>query len=360
MKPLKYSFTNLERLCQENNIKLCKDYSNVIVNRDTKIEGICSTENCNNTFSKNYRDLNENKSFYCKKCTSINGCIKRKQTCLDKYGVEHVMLVDEFTNKLKETNLNKYGTLFTFQNIDVKNKIKVTNIDRYGFEYAPQNKTIRDKIKNTTLNKYGVEHILQSMQYKEKYKEISLKKYGCENPSQNEEIKEKKRQTSFKNYGVYYPCQSNEIKNKKIDTCFKKYGVNYSSQHPDILNKIIKNSYSSKIYILPSGNVIDIQGYENLALDELLYSENINEHDIVTGISNVPTISYKTDDGKDHKHYVYIYIPSQNRCIEVKSSWTAKLNLNNIFAKQRYAKELGYKYEIWIYNQKKEKEHCIK
>jgi hypothetical protein len=31
---------------------------------------------------------------------------------------------------------------------------------------------------------------------------------------------------------------------------------------------------------------------------------------------------------------------------------------DNIFLKQQAAKELGYKYEIWVYNNKKEKIIC--
>ena len=32
-----------------------------------------------------------------------------KKTVLKKYGVNHVMHVKEFKNKMKETNLKKYG-----------------------------------------------------------------------------------------------------------------------------------------------------------------------------------------------------------------------------------------------------------
>ncbi len=53
---------------------------------------------------------------------------------------------------------------------------------------------------------------------------------------------------------------------------------------------------------------------------------------------------YIGNNGKNHRHYVDIFIPTQNRCIEVKSTWTAKLNEHNIYLKQNAAKELGYKY----------------
>ena len=58
----------------------------------------------------------------------------------------------------------------------------------------------------------------------------------------------------------------------------------------------------------------------------------------------------QNENGKKHRHYVDIFIPSQKRCIEVKSTLTAKKNEHNIFLKQNAAKELGYKYEIWVYD----------
>ena len=98
--------------------------------------------------------------------------------------------------------------------------------------------------------------------------------------------------------------------------------------------------------------------YENLALDYLINNEKINESDIITRIKNVPKIWYNDSNDEKHRHYVDIFIPSQHRCIEVKSTWTAKNNINNIFLKQNAAKELGYKYEIWIYNEKKQRVEC--
>jgi hypothetical protein len=126
------------------------------------------------------------------------------------------------------------------------------------------------------------------------------------------------------------------------------------------MEKSIKTSYKSKEYIFSSGRIDKTQGYENFALDELIINEKIDESDIITGLKNVPIIWYNDENGKKHRHYVDIFIPAQNRCIEVKSTWTAKQNQHNIFLKQNAAKELGYKYEIWVYNNKKEKINCYK
>jgi hypothetical protein len=45
-------------------------------------------------------------------------------------------------------------------------------------------------------------------------------------------------------------------------------------------------------------------------------------------------------------------------CIEVKSSWT--LQKTNVFLKQNAGKELGYNYEIWVYDCKGNKLECYK
>jgi len=335
IKPLKYSYDSLLNFCSQNNITLCRDYSEGPVNRDTRIEGKCITIGCDNLFCKSFREILENNTHYCRSCLKTLSNIKRKQTCVNKYGVQTVMSLKETKEKIKETSLQKYGVEFPFQSELVKDKIKKTNIERYGCDNPNQNNTIREKGKKTCLEKYGVEHILQSDIFKEKYKSIILEKFGVENPSQNEEIKQKKISTSLKNYGVEHPMQNSEV-----------------------LSNNIKNNYKTKPYIFPSGKVEQIQGDEKYALDELIYSEKIDENDIITGIKYVPIIWYLGKDYKKHRHYVDIFISSQNRCIEVKSTWTAKKNEHNIYLKQNAAKELGYKYELWIYNEKKQKVYC--
>jgi hypothetical protein len=136
----------------------------------------------------------------------------------------------------------------------------------------------------------------------------------------------------------------------------ERHGVEHPLQNPEILDKATKNSYRRKTFTFPSGNAISCQGYEPFALKEL--SQTHQESDIITGCKNVPKLSYKDETGKDHKHFVDIFIPSENKCIEVKSTWTAKKKQDCIFLKQESAKSAGYKYEIWIYNPKGEKVEC--
>jgi len=366
----RFIYSYLETICNEAGVTLLEDYSNKYLTRDTKIKGKCIM--CVNSFTKTFDKLDKNKVFACKQCTIIIKFEKVKNTMLDKYGVEYASQSKECMNKMKDTMVKKYGCEYATQSIDHKNKIKNTNLERYGCEYGLQNKEIiqkreltnlekygvknitqseyvKEKIKATNLDKYGVEYNIQREDIKEKIKEMNLEKYGVEYSFQREDVKEKIKSTNLARYGVESNIQREDIKKKIKTTNLERYGVEYVSQNPIIAERMIKMSYNKKDYILPSGKIIKIQGYENYALDELI-ANNINEYDIITGCSKVPEIWYIDKNGKKRRHFVDIFIPSCNKCIEIKSAWTMETQKDIVFLKQEAAKKLGYLYEIWIYS----------
>jgi hypothetical protein len=212
--------------------------------------------------------------------------------------------------------------------------------------------TSSDSNLKTNINNYGVINVLQSKEIKERIKKTCLNKFGVEHASQSEQVRKKMKETCLTKYGVENALQSKETKEQIKKTCLEKYGVEYPLQNSEVAEKSSKNAYSKKIYTFPSGRQEFIQGYENLALDELLQKEKIEENDIITSRKLVPKIWYNDENSKKHRHYVDIFIPSQNKCIEVKSNWTAEKKKDCIYLKQQAAKELGYEYEIWIYNGK--------
>ena len=67
-------------------------------------------------------------------------------------------------------------------------------------------------------------------------------------------------------------------------------------------------------------------------------------------MKNVPKIFYTDENQKERLHFADIFIPSENKFIEVKSTWT--FTKQNVLYKQISAKKLGYKYEIWVYDKK--------
>jgi len=319
---MKYNKELLDNFCKENELVLENIYEHT--NRETIINGKCKTINCHNRFSKNFRMLLRSKNF-CHDCSVINGKIKSTETNITKYGVENVLQNEEIKNKMKKTNLKKYGVENPFQNEEIKNKIKQTNLKKYGFECALQNQEIKDKVKQTYLKKYGCEYSFQSEVVKEKIKETNLKKYGVENVSNNK-----------------------EIRNKAEETMLKKYGFRYASQNPCISEKQFSNS--NKIYTFSSGETINIQGYENFALDILIKKYNDNE--ILNRRIDMPKIFYEFNK-KNRVYFPDLYIPKDNLIIEVKSDYTYKNNLIKNILKAHAVRKLKYNYEVWIFDIKK-------
>ena len=324
---VKWNIKILQDFCNENQIILLKDYSEIFINRNTIIEGFCLKVNCKNIFRKSFRQLIKING-YCEYCSKENGKLK-----------------------IVETNINKFGVTCALLNDNVKEKSKNTMLTKYGVEHNSQSEKIKEQKKIKSIEKYGVEHPLKCPQIREDIKSTNLLKYGYENPQQNKEIHEKTLKTNFKKYGTNYYLQTDECKEKIIQTNLIKYGVEHHSQNAEVADTLLKNSYKLKYYELPSGKVLEYQGYENFALDDLLFVEKIKEEDIVSKRSLVPEIWYEDSNNKRRRHYVDFYIPSQNRCIEVKSLWTNQQK-NNVLEKQKAGKNLGYNYDIWIYDKK--------
>jgi hypothetical protein len=118
------------------------------------------------------------------------------------------------------------------------------------------------------------------------------------------------------------------------------------------MDKHIKSSYLKKEYKFPSGRIELVQGYEPFALNDLIINDKIDESDIIIGVLNVPEIWFTDENNEQHRYYVDIYIPSQNKCIEVKSLYTYNDNININLLKQAVAIKAGYNFEFWIYDNK--------
>ena len=327
---VKYDNNILTEFCNENNIILTDDYSDKFINRDTIIEGICLHSACKNIFIKPFRQLLKING-YCENCSKENGKIKIIETNLKKFRVENAMM-----------------------NNEIKEKQKNTMIQKYGVEHNSQLDKIKKQKKEKSLQKYGVEYVLQSPQIRQQIKDTNLEKYGAENPQQNIDISNKRCSTNLIKYGSKSPTGNIKVQEKIIKTNLERYGVEHHSQNAEVADKMLKKSYNKKQYILPSGKIIDYQGYENFALIELLFIEKISEDEIITSRKLVPEIWYNDKNGKRRRHYVDFYIKSQNRCIEVKSTWTNQ-DKNSVFEKQKSAKDLGFIYDIWIFEKNGDK-----
>jgi hypothetical protein len=191
---------------------------------------------------------------------------------------------------------------------------------------------------------------MQNAEVRDKSKTICLEKYGVEHALQSQEFKDKKKATCLKNHGVEYPMQNAEVRDKSKTICLEKYGVEHAMQNAEVSENCSKKSRQWKDYTFPCGTQVRYQGYENFAYDELV-EQGYSYNDLVTSRRLVPEIWYMNND-KKHRYYVDIYIPSINKMIEVKSSWTLKCKKDNVDKKAKACIDANFTYEIWSYSDK--------
>ena len=392
VKNRRFDYKLLCEFIVKKQISLSEDYSKIKLTRDTLIKGFCSS--CSLETCKNFRRMIEQDNLLCKICTIKNANKTRKITCLEIYGVEHSlqskkvrqkiedtcmknhgvkhhMYSEEVKQTIKNTCLTKYGFENPFQSEKVKEKSRNTCIEKFGVPYAAQNKEVKEKNRatcmqnygvyhpsqceeikdkkiNTCMQNYGVEYPSQSEQMRQKSKYTSMQNYGVENPSQSEQIKDKKKDTCMQNYGVEYPMQNAEIQQKCKDTCMQNYGVEYPMQNAEIAEKAMLSGFKYKNYILPSGKIIHYQGYENFAIEHFIKA-GVSEENILNDRTSVPEVWYEYE-GKTRRYYVDIFIPDQNLCVEVKSTYTLGAKKDKVLIKHQAVKALGYLCEIWVYD----------
>jgi hypothetical protein len=310
----------------------------------------CENTICNNITSKN--KYGNYMLYCCKDCKSISTKAKfaityankdmntilekRQATNIEKYGVDNVSKTTTVRAQLKKTT-TLTATIRTA-------KTKVTNLLNHGVESTNSLQSVKDKKKESFLEKYGVDHQL-------KIPEIaaSVSKKNTDNAVDR---LAKATITNIDRYGTENPLSNKDVQNKRTDTMIERFGVENASQNPEIHAKKVKNGYKSKQYIMPSGAIIFLQGWENKALDDML--KEYTEKEISTKTAEIPRITYYDDNGKKHYYFPDFYIAKDNLIIEVKSEWTYNKNVPRHNMKRDACLAQGYKFKFMIYKKTNE------
>ena len=114
---------------------------------------------------------------------------KKKETLLNKYGVENIFQVEEIKNKIKE------------QRDLIEEKRKQTNIEKYGYEQPSKNESVKEKIKQTNIEKYGISNFLC----------LESVRNSGKDKLNSDEVKEKRKVTNLEKYGVEFPMHQKYI-----------------------------------------------------------------------------------------------------------------------------------------------------
>lgn len=183
----------------------------------------------------------------------------RKNTCLERYGVENLF---KDTERIKQSYIEQYGSLEAKYQQSAETAKK--RAQEFGVNSMSQLPEVREKRKRTCLKKYGVEHTFQSPLIKQKSNDTKQQKYGDPNYNNREKASTtcldrygatcnfgskdgniNGRNTQMKNWG--HENFNNRAKAKR--TCLEKYGQNYymnqikkmqssiSSRNNSIVNK---------------------------------------------------------------------------------------------------------------------------
>lgn len=123
------------------------------------------------------------------------------------YGVDNVMQVDKYKEKLEKTNVSRYGVKSTLLVDDIQDKIKATCRERYGVDYAVASKEMIAKRRIALQEKYGVDVPTKSEVIKERIRKTCIERYGVDNPQKNSEVRGKTVKTLFANNVVYTSIQ---------------------------------------------------------------------------------------------------------------------------------------------------------
>lgn len=215
---------------------------------------------------------------------------KSQDTCFKNFGVKCILSTAEVRIKASEAFIKKWGNSFGLVS-EIVEKMKATNRERYGVDYPLQSKEIQLIVKKNNLETYGNEVFLQS----DAGKALMIELYGNEMFLQSETGKA---------------------------LMLELYGAEYAMQVPEFFEEARKSSFKLKLYVLPSGREVKLQGYEWMCLSYLIYDLGVNEDHILVGAGEVPKVNYTLDDGITHRYFMDAYITSEDRGIEVKSIWT--------------------------------------
>jgi hypothetical protein len=242
-------------------------------------------------------------------------------------------------NKTKSSNLQKYGVENVYQADCIKEKCKRTNLLHHGVENGGGSEQALKKIKATNLSKLGVEYSWQAKSVKENIKKTMVLRYGVDNPQKSTVIRRKTEDTCVQRFGTTSPLGNREKIELGIQTNLRKYGVERPAQSALFY---LKNMYNLKDFILPSGKIIKVQGYEPYCISMLLKA-GFGEDDLIIGddIGKHCSIWYMMG-GTKHRYFPDILIKRENIIIEVKSEYTVKTNTAQMNLKYHAAKITGF------------------
>jgi hypothetical protein len=189
---------------------------------------------------------------------------KRKQTCIEKYGVENPSMSPLVKDQVKKTNLDRFGVEYPLQSDEIKKKTRTTFQEKYGVDNPSRVPEIRCKAEETNLARLGVRHAMHNESIKNKLLEYFREKFGVDNPSMLPHIRKKAMETMVDKYGEPSALKLDFFKEKSKKTSLQNCGKEYFTQteaYREILKKKSFDNNSAKVnnggYTLLDASITD-------------------------------------------------------------------------------------------------------
>ena len=237
---------------------------------------------------------------------------KQRKTCISKYGVDNFSKTLEYRQSHSGENnpmnsesakqkLKQSLAARSKEEIQKSNlKRKTTCLEKYGRECSLQGEQVLEKTKVTNLKLYGAENVSGSEIIKKKKEKTCLEHYGVKCPFQAPDVKEKIKNTLLMKYST---DNVNRISDAtRIATCREKYGVDYYFQSEDF--------FKNKIHTEYDGHTFDSK-------DEIDFYKNLKSLNVDFEMQKKYPKPYYVNN-KEHWTYVDFYIPEDDLWIEIK------------------------------------------
>ena len=204
------------------------------------------------------------------------------------------------TSIRKNSNIEKYGVDNPMKNKNIKDKVIKTLTERYGVDNPMKSDIIIERVKNTNLERYGVENPMKNDDIKNKVREswnskteeelldIKNRTIATNNAKSDDEkllIKEKRGDTNLERYGNKTTFLAPSIKEKTIQTNLDRYGVEVAINNKEIRAKI--GLIQTEKQIVELKKIIEVDGYSYIKHytnnnDSIIYviSKDDNEFEI--------------------------------------------------------------------------------
>jgi hypothetical protein len=218
-------------------------------------------------------------------------------------------------------------------------KYTATMMEHYGVPVPTKNPAVDAKRRKTNLKRYKAEQVMRSVKVQNKYKKTLQTRHGVTHISQIPGVLEKANATRMEN-GTF----GGDLKKRNM-TSQAKYGTDWPIQDPDVFQRNVDSCFKHKVFVLPSGAIVFLQGYEPYVVTHML-NDGYKEQDFQW--RNKPSFWYTDKAGRRRRYHPDLVLPTHNSIVEVKARKWFERDLDLIIRKGRACQDAGWEFTVAV------------